>query len=120
MNREAFQKILLLNLKKDYPFIINCFPYNVEYDGIELQGNLSLLVSPEFLLSNLKENCLNEFNEICGEHFSIGLVPFNACSDTINFDREKMKKKIRESYTLLTGELPHLTNFYVYFIPNCG
>ena len=119
MNREAFRKIIFLNLKKDYPFMLNTIPYNVEYDGIELQGNLSVVVEPEFLTTHLTDY-IDELPEICGGNFAIGLRHFNTCSNTYNFDIQSVNRKIRESYSLLTGDIPHLSNFYVYLTPNCG
>jgi hypothetical protein len=119
MNRIQFQKILFLFLKKDYPFIINCFPYSVEYDGITLKLQLGLLVKEDFLKKHLSTYCLND-EDVCANDFTIGVTEFDVCSDTFNFDIVKLRKRVSECYLFFTGDIPYLVEINAYLTSDCG
>ena len=53
MSVHPLQKLIQIFIKEEYPFILNNYPLSVEYDGIELQMDLNLVVSKEFIEKNL-------------------------------------------------------------------
>jgi hypothetical protein len=117
MSVHPLQKLIQIFIKEEYPFILNNYPLSVEYDGIELQMDLNLVVSKEFIEKNLTGLCDFEGVDFC-RNFFMDLEQFQYCSQ-ININKEKIRKIVAQSYTLSTGNTPHLYRINVNFISNC-
>lgn len=119
MNYNAFQKIIQLHMKRDFPFVINNFPHSVEYDGIQLDATVNLLVTDKFIKENLHSWCIEDGVDIC-DNFTIDLMTFAMCSEKPIDYFLKMKRAVSNSYALLTGDAPHLSDIRIYFSVECG
>ena len=117
MSNHPLQRLIQIFLKKEYPFILNNFPLSVNYDGIELQMDLELVISQKFFEENLSGLCDFDGVDFCSG-FYMDIKQFQYCSQ-IDINKEKVRKIAVECYSLMTGNTPHLSQINVNFIIDC-
>ena len=117
MSDHPLKRLIQIFIKKEYPFIVDNYPLSVDYDGIELHMDLTLVIPKEFLEENLTGSCDLEGVDFC-RGFFMDLDQFQNCFK-IKINKEEITKIVSLSYSLFSSQTPHLYRINVNIITNC-